>query len=223
MSGVADWERIEADYRAGLLSLREIAAKDGGVTEGAIRKRAKKEKWARDLGAKIQQRADELVRKEAVRTAVRAASAANEREIVEANALRIAQVRNEHRQDITRSRAMVLKLLAELETQTDCLPEFLKLGEMLRREDDKGVDKLNDIYRAVISLPERTKTMKALSESLKNLIGLEREAYGLDVKASETDPNAAGSRMGDAETANRLAFILNSVRGRVPAGGDQLQ
>lgn len=42
-----DWERIEIDYRAGLLSLREMAAKHGPLTEGAIRKRAKRDGWER--------------------------------------------------------------------------------------------------------------------------------------------------------------------------------
>jgi hypothetical protein len=36
-----DWEAIESAYRAGVLSLRDIGDKYG-VTEGAIRKRAKK-------------------------------------------------------------------------------------------------------------------------------------------------------------------------------------
>lgn len=36
-----DSERIEADYRAGVLLIREIAASQG-ITEGAIRKRAKR-------------------------------------------------------------------------------------------------------------------------------------------------------------------------------------
>lgn len=35
-----DWEAIESAYRAGVLSLRDIGEKYG-VTEGAIRKRAK--------------------------------------------------------------------------------------------------------------------------------------------------------------------------------------
>ena len=47
-----DWERIEADYRAGLLSVREIAASQG-ITHGAINKRAKRDGWERDLSAKI--------------------------------------------------------------------------------------------------------------------------------------------------------------------------
>lgn len=46
MAGPIDWERIEGDYRAGILSLREIA-EAGGCTEGAIRKRAKRDGWDR--------------------------------------------------------------------------------------------------------------------------------------------------------------------------------
>ena len=51
-----DWEAIERDYRAGVLSLREIAA-EHDLTEAAIRKRAKRDGWSRDLSAKIQARA----------------------------------------------------------------------------------------------------------------------------------------------------------------------
>ncbi|MGL9721558.1 hypothetical protein [Symbiopectobacterium sp.] len=44
-----DWEAIESAYRAGVLSLREIAAQYGnGITEGAIRKKAAKLDWVRN-------------------------------------------------------------------------------------------------------------------------------------------------------------------------------
>lgn len=46
--------------------------------------------------------------------------------------------------------------------------------------DENGRDKLNEIYHSIISMPERVKAVKALSEALKNLIGLERRAYGID-------------------------------------------
>ena len=52
-----DWERIEQLYRAGLLSVREIAA-TCGVSHTAINKRAKAGSWDRDLKAKIQAKAD---------------------------------------------------------------------------------------------------------------------------------------------------------------------
>lgn len=47
-----DWEAIESAYRAGALSLREIGAQYG-VTEGAIRKRAKKLEWVRKGGTQV--------------------------------------------------------------------------------------------------------------------------------------------------------------------------
>lgn len=47
-----DWEAIESAYRAGVLSLREIGAQYG-VTEGAIRKRAKKFDWVRKGGTQV--------------------------------------------------------------------------------------------------------------------------------------------------------------------------
>lgn len=174
-----DWERIEAEYRAGLLSLREIAA-PFKVTEGAIRKRAKRDGWERDLGPKIQAKADALVRKDAVRAEVRNRAAASERDIVDANATAVATVILAQRTDITRSRTLAMKLMSELEAQTGNFPGLVALGEILRQPDDNGADKLNDLYRAIISLPERTKTMKALAESLKNLIALEREAFNID-------------------------------------------
>lgn len=42
-----DWLIIETEYRAGIRSLRDIAS-DQGISEGAIRKRAKKSGWVRD-------------------------------------------------------------------------------------------------------------------------------------------------------------------------------
>ncbi|EOK2809978.1 hypothetical protein ACJY85_000562, partial [Escherichia coli] len=58
-----------------------------------------------------------------------------------------------------------------------------KLGELMFDPDDKGQDKLNDLYHKIISLPSRVKSMKDLSDSLKTLIGLEREAYSIENKA----------------------------------------
>lgn len=47
-----DWEAIESAYRAGALSLRDIGDKYG-VTEGAIRKRAKKFDWVRKASTQV--------------------------------------------------------------------------------------------------------------------------------------------------------------------------
>lgn len=55
-----DWKLVEKDYRAGIRPLRDIAA-DNGISEGAIRKRAKKNEWSRDLTDRIRAKAREKV------------------------------------------------------------------------------------------------------------------------------------------------------------------
>jgi len=174
-----DWERIEADYRAGILSLREIANQHG-ITEGAIRKRAKRDQWTRNLAAKIQAKAEELVRKEAVRVPSTQLTPATEKQVVEANAQAVYEVRIAHRTDIRRAKTLSIALLAELEAQT-VNPELMaRLGELMFKPDEKGVDKLADAYAKAISLPGRITSMKALAETLKNLVLMERESWGLD-------------------------------------------
>lgn len=179
----ADWERIELDYRAGVKSLREIAS-EHGITEGAIRKRAKKpgEEWERDLAGKIQAKAEELVRRDAVRSEVRANQAASEKAVVDANAQAIADIRLAHRHDIRRARTLTNALLSELEQQTDpdTLVMLRELGELLRSEDDNGQDRRNDLYQKVISLSERSKTLKTLADSLRVMVDMERTAFGMD-------------------------------------------
>ena len=177
-----DWEAIETAYRAGVMSLREIASQHG-ISEGAIRKRAKRDDWSRDLNAKIQQKADDLVRKQEVRKQVRNESTLNERVLIEATAEVIATVRMEHRGDIRRARELTNTLFDELGAQCADVSALEQLGDIMFDPDDKGRDRLNEIYQKVISLPSRVKSMKDLSDSLKTLIGLEREAYSIENKA----------------------------------------
>ncbi|MGG7725858.1 hypothetical protein PGN57_09525 [Klebsiella aerogenes] len=177
-----DWEAIETAYRAGVMSLREIASQHG-ISEGAIRKRAKRDDWSRDLNAKIQQKADDLVRKQEVRKQVRNESTLTERVLIEATAEVIATVRMEHRGDIRRARELTNTLFDELGAQCADVSALKQLGDIMFDPDDKGRDRLNEIYQKVISLPSRIKSMKDLSDSLKTLIGLEREAYSIENKA----------------------------------------
>lgn len=177
-----DWEAIETAYRAGVMSLREIASQHG-ISEGAIRKRAKRDDWSRDLNAKIQQKAEDLVRKQEVRKQVRNESTLTERVLIEATAEVIATVRMEHRGDIRRARELTNTLFDELGAQCADVSALERLGDIMFDPDDKGRDRLNEIYQKVISLPSRVKSMKDLSDSLKTLIGLEREAYSIENKA----------------------------------------
>lgn len=172
-----DWEAIERDYRAGLLSIREIASTQG-ITHGAINKRAKRDGWERDLKAKIQAKADALVSKSVVSKEVSKQRADTERQIIEVNAEVIANVRMAHRGDISRSRRLANKLLEELEAMTD---ENGTLRELIdQMKDDEGPAALLEAAEKMASLPGRSKIIKELSETLKTLITLERQAYSLD-------------------------------------------
>ena len=177
-----DWESIEGDYRAGVLSLREIAAANPGTNHVAITRRAKKEGWTRDLAAKIHAKAEELVTRRAVTADVTAQRLVTERQVIEANAERIAQVRGEHRGTAARLNTLGLTLLAELEGQSADPALLEQLGELMRSADENGMDKLNDLYRKVISTPSRIDSAKKVAETLRHAIGLEREAYGIDNK-----------------------------------------
>jgi hypothetical protein len=192
-----DWERIEADYRAGILSLREIATKDGKVTEGAIRKRAKKLAWPRDLTARIHAKADELVRREAVRndgTQLQTANPESEKGIVEENAAAIAGVRLRHRGDIFKGSKLCIKLIAELESVTDGQLELDRLQELLEqfdgvKADDRTAQKAREALAKAMSLPSRAVSMKSLADSLRTLVTLERESWGLESLKNPADDN----------------------------------
>ena len=180
---VIDWESVEIQYRAGIRSLKDIG-REFDVSDAAIVKRAKRDGWTRDLKAKIHAKAESKVSESLVSAEVSAQTRVREREVIEANANAVASVRLAHRRDIQRARSITVSLLGELEGQTgaETVELLQQLGVLMRSDDDKGQDKLNDLYHKIISLPGRARTMKDLGESLRVLVALERQAFGLDDK-----------------------------------------
>lgn len=197
-----DWERIEQLFRAGLLSLREIAIACPGANHVAIARRAKKFGWVQDLTAKIKAKAEDLVTRQAVTESETAERAVTDRAVIDANAQAIANIRLAHRTDISRSRKLAIKLLDELEGLTDEQGTLKELIAQLK-DGDEGAEMSDVLALAskMASLPSRTKTMKELGETLKNLITLERQAYSLD-----TLPDGGDS----AEASLTIQFVKPS-------------
>lgn len=191
-----DWEAVEREYRTGARSLRDIAS-EFGCTEGAIRKRAKKDGWDRDLSAKIKQKAEALVRKAAVREEVRKSRVTEEREQIQASATMLAEKVLEQREDIRQARAAVQKLWKALESELDCPAELADLGKSMAV--DGGTTEA--LYQAVIGLPQQIKNVKLLADAMKVLIDLERKVLRLD---DLPPPNA-----------DPLRDLLESLGGRV--------
>lgn len=215
MAAETDWEGIERDYRAGVLSVREIGAAYG-VSHTAIQKRARRDGWERDLLAKVRAKADAKVAKAAVASVVSKEDKATEAAIVEANADVIAKVRLAHRTDINKARGLAMTLLAELEHQTGNQDLYENLFELLNDPEDEGgnqaaKDRQNkrlEAFQRAMSLGNRTKTMKDLADTLKSLIALEREAYSIDGKGGEQQPGDPLSPAEPQDVARRLAFVL---------------
>ncbi|MCE1084576.1 hypothetical protein LU642_28750 [Pseudomonas asiatica] len=143
------WEAIERAYRAGSLSVRAIA-ENNGVTEGAVRKRAKKEGWARDLASQVKTAA----RDKLVRSSVRIPSTQprTDAEIIEEASDQAASVVLAHRTGLANWRSIADKL-------------SVALAEM-----DVNEDNLGDFSRALNA---------GVDAQLKVIKG-ERQAYGLD-------------------------------------------
>lgn len=177
-----DKEALQAQFETGTLSLRELSKQFGMDPKKGhvqIKRLADREGWTQDLGAKIQAKAEAKLAKQALPVEKREAPRIADKAIIEANAEAIVQVRMRHRTDISKGMALTLKLMDELEHHTDNQELLEKLGHLMYAPDKNGKDRLNEIYHAVISLPERMKSNKALSETIKNYIALEREAYGI--------------------------------------------
>lgn len=201
---IIDWEAIEADWRAGVKTKQQMSI-EHGVSRAAMDKRFRKLGIERDLREKIQAKAEALVTQHEVAVGVTSATTATEAAIIEVNATVLAGVRIAHRSDIARFRKLALALLSELEAETGNLELFEELGDLLRSEDKNGQDRRNDIYRRVISSAGRVDSLKKLSETLKHLIGLEREAYGI---ATEEKP------AGDGDDLNAtLAKLIERLPG----------
>lgn len=172
-----DWEAIHGEYRAGQLS-NVMLGKKYGVTEGAIRKRAKAEGWQKDLADAVRQQ----VKEKLVRDEVRAPNA-RDREIVEAAATTGADVVRRHRRDISKGQDIVSMLFGQLE---EAATNRAELEDAIEEEtkNDETTRRRTQLMR-LVSLASHAGVLRDLSAAMKNLIPLERQAYNLDEQEHE--------------------------------------
>lgn len=166
-----DWDAIEKEYRAGQLS-NCVIAKNHGITEGAIRKRAKADGWAKDLTEAVRRKVrDKLVRDEVRENKSRTYS---DDDVIEAAASRGAEVVRSHRNDIRRLKDVAEKLLNELD------------GAPAERETTVGFG-VNKKVVTASTLKERTECLRNISMAEEKRIKLERQAFNLDDFSGDDD------------------------------------
>lgn len=186
---------IEADYRAGVMSVRAIAAKHG-VSEGAIRKWAKNanpQPWLRDLTGKVMEAArTQLIR--STHHAYDGVRTETERDLVDAAARTIINVVREHRGAIQAGQQMVGMLLGQLQ---DVAHHRETIEEMIIEDTASadgegaaaaGATRRRTAMMRAVSLPSHAGVIKDLATAMKHLVGLERQAFGLSDKADAEPP-----------------------------------
>lgn len=155
-----DWEAIEREFRAGQLSIRQIAVLHD-ISEGAIRKRAKAEGWERALADQVRAAVREkLVRADGTQSGTHP-QRASDREVVQGAAARGFDVVTSHRRDLDQlhrlKRVIMDRLAVVLEggsPEGPCMGERESPGDLLEK----------------------------LARVTARLIPLERQAHNLDTE-----------------------------------------
>jgi hypothetical protein len=202
-----DWERVEQQFRAGLLSLREIAEANG-CSHVAVTKRAKAHGWERDLAAKIKAKAEALVNRAAVNSAVNEQRVLTDKALIEANAANVANVSLRHRSDLIETLNVARAMLAELRSQGEHGDALDTIAEMLS-DPDADENRLRQALQRAISLPSRATALKSVADTILKAIDAERANYKLDDPAQA---QGVTRTLTDAERASRLASIMERAR-----------
>ena len=189
-----DWELIESGYRANVKTVRQLA-KEYGVSHTAIQKRAEKFGWTRDLSEKILQTTQSMVATQVVARSVATETKLTDAAVVKAYSEASASIDMLQRDDLSVALGVSRSQMMELSALSD--PKFAKslewLGELMDTsgEDANGkmvLDKANELYRYIISLPGRVKMSKEIAGAHGVYIPLQRKVFNLD---GEKNQNAA--------------------------------
>lgn len=206
-----DWETIEGEYRAGILSIRAIASRHG-ITHKAIQNRIKREGWQRDLSAKVKAQVKSLLIAHGVSEVAgdpHEDKAATEREIVDTAAQTVMHVVRNHRRDIAHGRSVVELLFMQLDDAASKRAQ-VQAEIVAETAGDAGQGRRASMFKAV-SLPTHASTARDLAQALRHVIVLERQAFSLEDQPVEPpDPENTVSK----KIAGQIVADLNAIATR---------
>lgn len=184
MSKGHDWERIEADYRTGKYTTRELG-KLHGLSHAAIAKRAKAKGWTQDMAPVVERLTREGLAQRAVdRVVDRVDGKLTDASQVVA-AINIGVIES-HRDVLGRAKVLGATLLEELASATRAAQVF-EPEEVLSLAEAKGLSVTE--VRNLLELREtagRAVVLDKIAGSLSKLVPLERRAHGLDKEEAES-------------------------------------
>lgn len=231
-----DWIMLEGEYRAGLLPVKQLA-RLYDVEETSIRYRAKRYGWTRNVKEKIKKRTQEI---NAEKNAEQCQgldgeqaltyrqhfnqhldSPYDEDALVEAVAQHQAEIIEQSKRRIHKLQTTVESMFEELARQSLSTEQLQGLAEMVALAetqedlyaDPARVQKLVNGFKKTLALGNRADIAKKLADSLKVLIGLERQAHGISDNANGDGdtPEIPVDSMSTNEAARRVAFLLTKA------------
>lgn len=187
-----DLERLQVDYCAARLTVKEAGAKHG-ISAGRVVQLAKQRGWVRDIRVQARIKAAALINEapaaaKALNDGAKPQTPAFSAEVDQAAAA-MAFIRTKHRGIVEKAGVVVSALLLEVEQ----LPKLADLAEQYERALRIASPKRREaelllIVRRIQSLPSRIYGIKKLSDAAKNVIFLERQAYDLDAPDEGAPP-----------------------------------
>jgi hypothetical protein len=190
-----DYERIEPAWRAGLKSPDQLAAEytaETGVkvTRQAIQKHFAKRGIPRDQTALVRAKADAMVLEAGVTGKLQSKSLPPATAVVvEQAALDSAAVQLAHRSAVRTAREVVSSLLREVCDLTNEPALADHIAALVAQADaadgtpeaiEKRRAEVKSTLQRVLAMSNRVGAVARLTEALRNLIPLERQAYKMD-------------------------------------------
>jgi AcrR family transcriptional regulator len=193
-----DLNRVDRLYRAGLLSVREIA-RECNVPEPNIRYHAKTRGWKRDLTDEMRQRTktklvENLAKVFSGNEVVDKLKQVTDEEIIEEASKTQVEVVRQHQATLGSGHSLTMRMLNELDASTTHRGE---LEQMIRSE--VAVERQTALFKAV-SLPQRAAVMRDLATAARLWVTLERQAFNI---ADDRDKDSKDRKL-DEMTAEQL-------------------
>lgn len=173
-----DWAAIERDYRAGLLTVKEIARRHE-ISDVSIYKRVKAEGWSNDLSQQVRKAARAKLQRDEFENEL-----ATDQEVIERASTEAAAVIKLQRKDIAELRNLEMELKEQLandlKIRRDMTAQTVE-PEMLARFVELGIK--------VPTLVQCSGVFRDIAQAQAKRIPLERKAYNLDEEGDNSaDP-----------------------------------
>lgn len=179
-----DWEGLEREFRLGSMSLRAICDKYG-ANPGNASRRAKKEGWVQDASQEVRERTRAALitqPRDEDNTVVSRDNTPTRADVEVAVQTNLAVI-TRHRRDIGQGQNIVALLMADLIETASNRAALVEDIDTETKADENNQRRYKMLK--AISLPSNAAVMRDLSTAMKNLVGLERQAFNLDEMSSE--------------------------------------